>query len=507
MKAITLLCRILVGLLFVFSGFIKSNDPKGFGIKLKEYFDVFSADLSPVQDSVTFILSDNIGGLVTRQVQLNESLDKYELAINIAEPQEMVRNEKDTYQIVNVFGVLSLGNDNLYQNTFMYPKGNSTGKLLVAAVVNGDTITKNHYNIMAAAQSYSSVVDVAAKLKPSGFLPGFFKSLKDWSVAISIFICVFEIALGFALLFGWKPVLTTWLMLLMILFFTFLTGYSAIFNKVTDCGCFGDFIKLDPWHSFWKDVVLSVLILICFIRKKHIKPLFSPKFNFKAVLFFLLLSTGFSIYCNTFLPVFDFLPYKEGNDLLKEMQVPEGKRESPLMKMVFTYKKGSETKKFEYGVDELPKEADGWEFVSREDQIIEPAYLPPIHDFNQIGNPLNGDITDSILSHNGYKIIVVAELIETSRKPAFEKINLLAKEWKEKEKYDWWALTSSSFSDAEKFCEETAAPYHFQNADNKTLATMIRSSPGVILLYNTTVVKKWSSFNIPTYKQVKKHMK
>ena len=95
------------------------------------------------------------------------------------------------------------------------------------------------------------------------------------ALTLAVFLCVFEVVTGLALILGVYRRWTMWGLLLMIIFFTFLTFYSAYFNKVTDCGCFGDAIPLTPWQSFTKDVILSVAILFLFIRQKAIKPALS----------------------------------------------------------------------------------------------------------------------------------------------------------------------------------------------------------------------------------------
>jgi uncharacterized membrane protein YphA (DoxX/SURF4 family) len=78
---------------------------------------------------------------------------------------------------------------------------------------------------------------------------------KPMALSLSVAITVFEIICGVAVLIGSRMRLFAWLLLLMILFFTFLTFYSAYFNKVTDCGCFGDALHLTPWQSFSKDII------------------------------------------------------------------------------------------------------------------------------------------------------------------------------------------------------------------------------------------------------------
>ena len=91
----------------------------------------------------------------------------------------------------------------------------------------------------------------------------------DYAVLIAAFVCILEIILGVAVIFGTRMVTVAWLLLLMIVFFTFLTFYSAYFNKVTDCGCFGDALKLTPWESFTKDLVLLFFVLIIFFDRKN----------------------------------------------------------------------------------------------------------------------------------------------------------------------------------------------------------------------------------------------
>src|SRR3954471_22565934 len=101
--------------------------------------------------------------------------------------------------------------------------------------------------------------------------------LNEFNVGIAILICIFEIFLGISLLLGVYRRFTVWLLLLMILFFTFLTFYSAYFNKMTNCGSFGDAISLTHWESFIKDFILLVLIIILFIGKDEINSTFGPR--------------------------------------------------------------------------------------------------------------------------------------------------------------------------------------------------------------------------------------
>ena len=126
------------------------------------------------------------------------------------------------------------------------------------------------------------------------------------SVALAQFICVIEIVLGFATLAGWRMNIVAWLLLLMIIFFTFLTFYSAYFDVVKDCGCFGDALHLKPWQSFGKDIALLILILPIFLWRNKIQPLFSVKFARMSVLVSLAASCLFTYCTYAHLPYIDF---------------------------------------------------------------------------------------------------------------------------------------------------------------------------------------------------------
>ena len=98
-----------------------------------------------------------------------------------------------------------------------------------------------------------------------------FELLVPFALLISIALCTLEIIIGIALLMNYKMRIVLKLLLSLIVFFTFLTFYSAYFNKVTDCGCFGDAIKLTPWESFYKDIILLVFSISIYFLNKNLK--------------------------------------------------------------------------------------------------------------------------------------------------------------------------------------------------------------------------------------------
>lgn len=157
--------------------------------------------------------------------------------------------------------------------------------------------------------------------------------LVPYALLLAIVLVIFEVLLGVSLLLGYLRSFTLWALSLMIVFFTFLTFYSAYFNKVTDCGCFGDAIPLTPWESFSKDIVLLVLILILVIGRRYIQPLFTK--NIRSILVFVsfIFCLGITYFVLEHLPIIDFRPYKIGANIQEGMTTPE---DAP--KPIFEYK-------------------------------------------------------------------------------------------------------------------------------------------------------------------------
>src|SRR5690606_3033046 len=202
--------------------------------------------------------------------------------------------------------------------------------------------------------------------------------LMHMALGISIVVVIVEVLLGVLLLLGFKPKFTLWSLLLMIVFFTFLTFYSAYFNKVTDCGCFGDAVKLTPWESFTKDIVLLVLILILFRGRGHIHPLFPPRTNWIVTGLALVACIWFADHVLRHLPSVDFRPYKIGANIPGGMIVPQGAPEA-IYEYAWKFKvDGKEKIIVTHG--DYPEVNNG-EFLDVQTTLVQKGYEPPIHDF------------------------------------------------------------------------------------------------------------------------------
>ena len=370
-------CRIFIGLLFIFSGLIKANDPTGFGYKLQEYFLVFHTD-------------------------------------------------------------------------FLY----------------------------------------------------------DYSVWIAIFICGFEIILGAFLLLGFFKNKVAWGLLLLSIFFLFLTFYSAFFEVVSSCGCFGDAIPLTPWQSFSKDVVLLLFVILIFTYRSRINPLVTTNAARRLLTsLVVIIAFGTGIYTLYFLPFIDFLPYKEGNNIPELMVMPEGK-EGDVYQQVYEikHKQTGEVKKVtdkEY-MDGI-WEDDNWEVIGEPtSKLIKKGYEIPIPDLF-ISDMEGNDITQEIITNPYYNFIVVSTSVEKlslADMIALDRINTTIRDLATDYNLRATLLTASSNEAALGLQDEMDLVLEILHADAVPLKSMVRSNPGVLLLRNGTIIKKWSKITFPTKKEI-----
>lgn len=309
--------------------------------------------------------------------------------------------------------------------------------------------------------------------------------LIPYALLIACFVVIFEVVLGVMLLIGFKPKFTVWSLLAMIVFFTFLTFYSAYFNKVTDCGCFGDAIKLTPWESFTKDIILLFFILILFFNQKFINPLLdkTPMNLTVFATYSLCLFMAFYVYQH--LPLKDFRAYKVGTNIAKGMEIPESAPKSEY-EMVFIYKvNGVDTEFSEAQImsGNYPQDA---EFVDRKDKLIKQGYIPPIHDFSieKDGN----DYTESVLEEPKAILLIAYDLNKSK-----EKGMKLLEEFHQKATAKGYTVIGLTASGPEliamtKHRYNQTFDYYF--CDATTLKTIERANPSIVVLEKGTIVQK-----------------
>ncbi|WP_222984788.1 BT_3928 family protein [Flagellimonas meishanensis] len=306
--------------------------------------------------------------------------------------------------------------------------------------------------------------------------------LMPLALAISIFVVIVEVILGVLLLIGFKPRFTVWSLLLMIVFFTFLTFYSAYFNKVTDCGCFGDAVKLTPWESFTKDVILLILILVLFFGRRFITPLFSSKANWMVGTVSLLLCALFANHVLNHLPTVDFRPYKIGANIQQGMTVPDDAPQ-PLYEYAWRFKVDGKDKVVVTN-GEYPS-VDG-EFIDVETTEVQKGYEPPIHDFTIERE--GQDYASELLEEEKLVMVVAYDLFK-SNQVSFEQIQQLTSKAIEKG-YKVIGMSASSNELKENIVKKYNLDFEFYFTDETTLKTIVRSNPAVLVLERGTIRQK-----------------
>lgn len=302
------------------------------------------------------------------------------------------------------------------------------------------------------------------------------------ALTISIIVVIFEVLVGVMLLVGFRVKFTVWSLLLMIIGFTFLTFYSAYFNKVTDCGCFGDAIKLTPWESFTKDIILLVLIIILFVGRRFITPWFSLKVRRIMVLVALLFCGFYVVHVLRHLPVIDFRPYKIGANIEDGMNVPD---DAPKAIIEYAWKfKTADGEKVVVTNGDYPQ-VDG-EFVSAETTEIQKGYEPPVHDFTieQSGE----DFALSLLNEPKLVMVIAYDLRKTNHD-----VYVGIKEATEqalKKGYRVIGMSASNEQQTAELAKRHGLGFDFYFTDETTLKTIVRSNPGVLVLEKGTIIEK-----------------
>ena len=307
----------------------------------------------------------------------------------------------------------------------------------------------------------------------------------------SVLLGMLEFCLGVYLFFGIRRIIAPRAVVAVMAVMTPLTFWLALDNPVSDCGCFGDAVVLTNWETVGKNVVLLVMSLVVLKWRKRIFPLATTRFDWLIALYGFLYILCMTIYCYRHLPVFDFRPYYVGADIRSGMEIPEGEEPTGYKKRFVSQTDGVEK---EFALEDYPDST--WTFVDSKTVVKKKGYEPPIHDFSMMSYEDGEDITEQVLTDEGYTFLLVAHQLGQASDGKIDLINELYDYCLEND-YAFYCLTSSSDEDILKWQEYTGAEYPFCLMDNITLKTMVRSNPGLVLLKGGVVINKWSVADIP----------
>ena len=269
------------------------------------------------------------------------------------------------------------------------------------------------------------------------------------TLSASVLLSTIEFILGICLLFAIRRRMVSKIVLVLMTAMTLLTLWLALTDPISDCGCFGDALVLTNWQTFWKNIVLLTAAVIVWRY-----PLLMPRLigetnqwivmNYSGV-FILLVIAGRSLYT---LPQFDFRPYHVGTDLRQGWQRMMEGEDSPYAEFFM----------------ELTDEGE--------------------------------DITEDVLNREGYTFLLVSPHLEQADDSQLDALNQIY-EYSLDNGYPFYCLTASTEKGINHWRNITGAEYPFCNTDDITLKTIIRSNPGLLLLKNGVIIRKWSHNNLP----------
>ncbi len=344
-----------------------------------------------------------------------------------------------------------------------------------------------------------AVDPIGSAIKFEDYLNSFhLGSLAFIVIPLSFAVSAIEFLTGIHILLGIRIKTSSTLAMLFMIIFLPLTLGIAIFNPVTDCGCFGDALKLTNWETFIKNVVLVIPALFLFInRKKFISNINSLK-QFVFTIGASVIILGVSYYSYNHLPLIDFRPFKIGNNIHEGMIIPDG-AEQPEYETTFIMEKNGEQKIF--STSDYPYNDSTWVFLNSETKVISKGYEPPIHDF-VLTDDQGNDITNNILEDKSPTLLVISSQIKKgtwgNNIDSLKQINKILFENGIKSYF----VTASNSDDITNFEFNTEAGFNYLTADETMLKTMIRSNPGIILIQDGNIIGKWHYNDIPQAKNM-----
>ena len=324
--------------------------------------------------------------------------------------------------------------------------------------------------------------------------------LSDYAFAFSISMIVFEIIAGVALLLGYAFRLFSILLLLLMIFFTFLTGYAIWYEAVNQrelkCGCFGDCIPLTAMQSFIKDIILLVLVIILVFARKHIRPLFRRAFGTSIMILSLFFSLFVQWWALEHLPFVDCLPYKAGNNLWAKMQVPAGAKQD-VYKTVLVYEENGVKKEVDQDTYMADSTLWGIKVLDTKNTLVQKGNATPeITDFEVLDFDDN-DYTESLLKEPGYNFLFFVKDTEKASVRNLERIKKLVARSYQGQSVGFYVLSANSRENTDAFLKKNGIKADAFKIDGTVCKTAMRSNPGLMLIKGGTVIGKWSYNDYP----------
>jgi len=359
------------------------------------------------------------------------------------------------------------------------------------------TVVRISMGILFIFSGYVKAIDpIGSAIKFGDYFEAFgMHFFAPGSLVFGVLLAVLELMIGLCFLFGLKMKLTSLGALLFMVFMTGLTFVLAVTDLVKDCGCFGDAVTLTNWQTFFKNIVIMPFVIYAFIERKNYKQILCLKAEWGVVAFLLISSVGISIYTYRHLPFIDFMAYKVGVNIPEAMKIPDG-APSDKFKSAYIYAKDGKRKTF--SIDNLPDST--WAFVDAKNNLIKKGYVAPAQDFSIAEKQTH--IHNEIFSKGGYAVFFTSDNVSKAKTKKLNVVNDIY-DYSKNNNINFIMLSGSSDAANQSFSQQTNNyPIYFTDAT--VLKSMVRSNPGMMLLKDNTIIKKWNYNDLPTVDEFKK---
>jgi hypothetical protein len=324
-------------------------------------------------------------------------------------------------------------------------------------------------------------------------------ALEAGSLIFGILLATAELIIGLCFLFGLRMKLASLGAILFMAFMTVLTLVLAITNAVQDCGCFGDAIKLTNWQTFYKNLIIMPFVIYAFIERKNYRQVFENTAEWIIAILLLIASSGISIYAYRHLPFIDFMAYRVGANIPEGMVIPEGAPADVYEKSTFIYEKDG--KKDVFTLDSLPDET--WTYVDAPaPKLLKKGYVPPTQDFSVTSLETGESMHENIFAQGGYLIFITSADILHAKQNNPDALNELY-QYATTSNINFMMLSGSSEQANQAYLQNAGAKYPVYATDATVLKSMVRSNPGIMLLKDNIILKKWNINDAPSVDELK----
>ena len=310
------------------------------------------------------------------------------------------------------------------------------------------------------------------------------------TLVMAIGLAFIEFTLGVYLLIGINRKNVSTFTVIFMCLMTLLTIYIFLFNPVSDCGCFGDAIILTNGQTLAKNFIL-LAAAIYLKRYSKLQAEIVPD-KYKWIISFIAMASIllYATYCIINLPVIDFRPYKVGTNLRANY---ESYNDPSNIEIKIIYKKNGKT--LELSADDEDPDSS-WTYVETRREIKNEEQLKTSNFYFE-DSETGEDVTEDILYNEGTTLLIIIPDLRHADEGCVDKVNDLYECAIEKG-YQFYCLTGSADpKDQTYWVEHTGAEYGFYIGEERLLKTMVRGNPGLIVIKDGIIHKKWSNYMLP----------